>query len=391
LDVGMTNLTEQSILDALKGVLDPDKKKDIVTLGMISGMVIRDGNVAFSIEVEAERGPRLEPLRRAAEEAVAALPNVLSATAVLTAQRTGQRTGATPPPPQSTAGQGGGARGSAGPGSTAGSRPPLPGIRTIIAVASGKGGVGKSTTAVNLALAFHANGLRTGILDADIYGPSIPRMLAITGHPISLDGKTMTPLENFGIKTMSIGYLVEEDTAMIWRGPMVMSAIQQMLSDVLWGELDILIVDLPPGTGDAQLTLAQKVPLNGAVMVTTPQDIALLDVRRGINMFNQVKVPILGLVENMSYFLCPQCNHRTDIFSHGGARIEAERYQVEFLGEIPIDIAIRESSDGGHPIVISQPDGPHATAYRSIARRLWEKLSGEADEAAREAPRIVIQ
>jgi len=386
----MDNLTEQSIMDALKGVLDPDKGKDIITLGMISGMVIRDGNVAFSIEVEAKRGPQLEPLRRAAEEAVAALPNVLSATAVLTAQRTGQQTGATPSP-QSTSGCSGGAQASAGPGSTAASRPPLPGIRTIIAVASGKGGVGKSTTAVNLALAFHANGLRTGILDADIYGPSIPRMLAITGHPISLDGKTMTPLENFGIKTMSIGYLVEEDTAMIWRGPMVMSAIQQMLNDVLWGDLDVLIVDLPPGTGDAQLTLAQKVPLSGAVMVTTPQDIALLDVRRGINMFHQVKVPILGLVENMSYFLCPQCDHRTDIFSHGGARTEAERYEVEFLGEIPIDIAIRESSDSGHPIVISQPDGPHATAYRGIAQRLWEKISGEADEAAPEAPRIVIQ
>jgi ATP-binding protein involved in chromosome partitioning len=390
----MTNLTEQAIMDALKGVLDPDKGKDIVTLGMISGMVIRDGNVAFSIEVEAKRGPQLEPLRRAAEEAVAALPNVLSATAVLTAQRTaqqtGQQTGATPPP-QSTAGHSCGSKAGAGPESSTASRPPLPGIRTIIAVASGKGGVGKSTTAVNLALAFHANGLRTGILDADIYGPSIPRMLAITGHPISIDGKTMTPLENFGIKTMSIGYLVEEDTAMIWRGPMVMSAIQQMLNDVLWGELDVLIVDLPPGTGDAQLTLAQKVPLSGAVMVTTPQDIALLDVRRGINMFHQVKVPILGLIENMSYFLCPKCDHRTDIFSHGGARTEAERYEVEFLGEIPIDIAIRETSDSGHPIVISQPDGPHATAYRAIAQRLWKKISGEDDEAAPKAPSIVIK
>lgn len=263
----------------------------------------------------------------------------------------------------------------------------MPNVKNIVAVASGKGGVGKSTTSVNLALGMKANGLRVGLLDADIYGPSMPRMMAITGKPNSADGKMLQPMENYGVKVMSMGFLVAEDTPMIWRGPMVQSALQQMLRDVAWGELDVLVVDLPPGTGDAQLTMAQQVPLAGAVIVSTPQDIALLDARKGLNMFRRVDVPVLGIVENMSYFCCPNCGHRTDIFSHGGAKREAESLGMEFLGEIPLDIAIRETSDDGQPIVMSQPDSEHAKVYRRIAARVWEKVAGPQ----RGTPKIVIE
>ncbi len=263
----------------------------------------------------------------------------------------------------------------------------MPGVRSIIAVASGKGGVGKSTTAANLALALHANGHSVGVLDADIYGPSMPRMLGISGKPRMADGKRLEPMSNYGIKCMSMGFLVAEDTPMIWRGPMVMSALQQMLREVDWGELDIMVVDMPPGTGDAQLTMAQQVPLAGAIIVSTPQDIALLDARKGLNMFRKVDVPVLGIIENMSYFLCPHCGERSEIFSHGGARREAEALGVDFLGELPLDIAIRETSDSGHPIVISDPDSGHAKVYRAIAERVWSKLgTGE-----RAPPRIVVQ
>jgi ATP-binding protein involved in chromosome partitioning len=265
-------------------------------------------------------------------------------------------------------------------------KPLVPGVRFIIAVASGKGGVGKSTTAANLALALHAIGLKVGVLDADIYGPSMPRMLGIAGKPRMIDGK-LEPMANHGVKCMSIGFLVPEDTPMIWRGPMVMSALQQMLRDVTWGELDIMVVDMPPGTGDAQLTMAQQVPLAGAVIVSTPQDIALLDARRGLNMFRKVEVPVLGIIENMSYFLCPHCGERSEIFSHGGARREAEKLGVDFLGELPLDMAIRETSDGGHPIVASDPDSAHAKVYRAIAEQVWAKLGA----ANRQAPRIVVQ
>jgi len=259
-----------------------------------------------------------------------------------------------------------------------------------VAVASGKGGVGKSTTAVNLALALKGLGLAVGLLDADIYGPSQPRMLGISGRPSSPDGKTLSPMENYGIKCMSMGFLVPEDTPTIWRGPMVMGALQQMLRDVAWGELDVLVVDLPPGTGDAQLTMSQQVPLTGAVIVSTPQDIALLDARKGLNMFRRVDVPVFGIIENMSYFICPHCQGRSDIFSHGGARAEAEKLGVDFLGEIPLDMAIRETSDGGRPIVVSQPDSPHSQVYRAIAAKVWEKVQA-ALGGTRRAPRIVIQ
>jgi ATP-binding protein involved in chromosome partitioning len=369
----MAAVTEGQILDALRHVADPDKGADIVSLGMVSGVVVRDGNVAFAIEVEPERGPRLEPLRKAAEKAVEALPDVLSVTAVLTAQ-------AVP-------------RGRNAPHPAAGGRTQrgaVAGVRAIVAVASGKGGVGKSTVAANLALGLKANGLAVGVLDADIYGPSMPRMLGIAGRqPQSRDGKVLQPLENYGLRVMSMGFLVPEDTPMIWRGPMVMSALQQMLREVDWGELDIMIVDMPPGTGDAQLTMAQQVPLAGAVIVSTPQDIALLDARKGLNMFQKVDVPVLGIVENMSYFLCPHCGGRSEIFAHGGARHEAARLGAEFLGEVPLDIQIRETSDGGTPITVAEPDNPHALVFRSMAARIWEKVAGGGER--RPPPRIIIE
>jgi ATP-binding protein involved in chromosome partitioning len=257
-------------------------------------------------------------------------------------------------------------------------------------VASGKGGVGKSTVATNLALGLAALGLKVGILDADIYGPSQPRMMGIAGRPSSPDGRRLLPMENYGVKCMSMGFMIAEDTPMIWRGPMVMSALQQMLRDVEWGELDIMIVDMPPGTGDAQLTMAQQVPLAGAVIVSTPQDIALLDARKGLNMFKKVDVPVLGIVENMSYFLCPHCGGRSEIFSHGGARQEADRLGTEFLGEVPLDLKIRETSDGGTPITVADPDNPHALVFRHMAARIWDKVAG-ADAERRAPPRIVIE
>jgi len=372
-------LTETQIMDALRAIRLP-QGGDIVAAGMVSGLMLRDGHVGFAIEVDPAQAPVMEPVRKAAEKAIMDLPGALSATVVLTAHRAAPQTAQRPTGPAKPQ-----AHGHAQPG---GGRLSLPGIKHIIAVASGKGGVGKSTTAVNLALGLHVNGLKVGLLDADVYGPSQPRMMGITGKPTSKDGKVMEPMSNYGIKVMSMGFLIDEETPMIWRGPMVMSAITQLLRDVAWGELDVLVCDLPPGTGDTQLTMSQNVPLSGAVIVSTPQDIALLDAKKGLNMFRKVDVPVLGIIENMSYFSCPHCGERTEIFSHGGARREAERFGVEFLGEIPLDIAIRETSDGGQPIVVSQPQSPHAAAYREIAQKLWAKLSGAQQ---RQGPRIVIQ
>lgn len=384
----MAAVTEAQVLEALKGVNDPDKGVDIVSLGMVSGLVLKDGNVGFSIEVEPERGPQLEPLRRAAEAAVDSLSGVLSVTAVLTAERLqpGGDGGQTHNHGNNDAHD----RGNSHDQSQEAQQGPVPlapGVKNIVAVASGKGGVGKSTSAINLALGLAAAGLRVGMLDADIYGPSQPRMMGVSGRPESPDGEKLEPMVGHGIKVMSMGFLVAEDTPMIWRGPMVMSALQQMLKDVNWGELDIMIVDMPPGTGDAQLTMAQQVPLAGAVIVSTPQDIALLDARKGLNMFRKVDVPVLGIIENMSYFRCPNCGHESHIFSHGGAHQEADRLGVEFLGEIPLDIDIRTTSDDGQPIVVSQPDSPHAKAFRGIADRIWSKLV----TADRSTPEIVIE
>jgi ATP-binding protein involved in chromosome partitioning len=252
----------------------------------------------------------------------------------------------------------------------------IPGVTAVIAVASGKGGVGKSTTALNLALGLRDLGLRVGLLDADIYGPSVPRLTGIRQKPQLDDNRKMIPIARFGLSIMSIGFLVEEDTAMIWRGPMVMSAITQMLRDVAWGALDVLVVDMPPGTGDAQLTLAQNVPLKGAIIISTPQDLSLIDARRGLAMFKKVNVPVLGIIENMSYFQCPHCGTKSDIFGHGGARHEAERLGVPFLGEIPLHISIRTTSDEGRPVVDSEPKGLHAAIYREIAAKVRDQLKG---------------
>jgi ATP-binding protein involved in chromosome partitioning len=378
----MAKTTKEQVLAALDGVLDPDRGQSVVALGLVSGIVIRDGNVGFAIEVEPREASAKEPLRQACERAVLELPGITSVTAVLTAERSG-------PAPQSPMARPAPRARQAPPPS--GEKPGLPGIRAVIAVASGKGGVGKSTTAVNLALALARLGRRTGLLDADIYGPSQPRMLGITGRPRSPDGKKLTPMENYGVRVMSMGFLVDEDAPMIWRGPMVQSAIQQMLGDVEWGELDVLVVDLPPGTGDAQLTMAQRVPLAGAVIVSTPQDIALLDARKAINMFRKVDVPILGVIENMSYFLCPSCGHRAEIFSHGGARRTAETFGVDFLGEIPLDLTIREETDAGRPPVVSQPDGPQAAAFLEAARGVLSKLDPKMATARRAFPEIVFE
>ncbi len=365
--------SEQEVLQALQSVPGPDGKTPLPQSGAIAGVSIRDGKVYVSIAIDPARSAAMEPMRSAAEVAVKKLRGVSSALVSLTADRAPTQAAAKAPPPAAKA--------------PAARNIAIPGVAHIIAVASGKGGVGKSTTAVNLALSLAALGWRIGILDADIYGPSLPRLLGLTGKPHS-EGRVMTPLEAFGVKAMSIGFLVAEDEAMIWRGPMVMGAIQQLLREVAWGELDCLVVDMPPGTGDAQLTLAQNVPLAGAVIVSTPQDLALIDARRGVAMFNKVAVPVLGVVENMSYFICPHCGGRSDIFNHGGARREAERDGVAFLGEVPLHMDIREHSDSGRPVVATDPNGPHAEVYRGIARQIKAKLE---KGVVRAAPKIVIE
>lgn len=361
----MPDITESDIIKALSGVIDPVSGSDLVADGRIQGIHVQDGRVRFALAVRPGEGPEKEPLRQAAEKAVAALPGVTGVTAVLTAERGADRQKPAPlDGPQKGEGIGK--------------------VKAIVAVASGKGGVGKSTTAVNLALALKALGLTVGLLDTDIYGPSVPRLMGLSGKPRT-DGKVLLPMENYGIKCMSMGFMVDEQTAMIWRGPMVVSAISQMLGDVAWGELDVLVLDLPPGTGDAQLTIAQRVPLTGAVIVSTPQDLALLDARRGLAMFEKVKVPTLGIIENMSTFICPNCGHESHIFGHGGARAEAEKLGVDFLGEIPLHMAIRETSDAGTPIVVKDPTGPHAKAYMEIASKVAAKIGADA---GRKSPSI---
>lgn len=366
----MSQVLEENILETLSTVMDGDQS--IVDKGMVQGLQVQDGHVIFAIVVDPQVGAKAEPIRKEAEEKVQAMDGVLSTTAVLTADK------------DEGAPQGGQQQAPAQQGGQL-----LPGVKAIIAVASGKGGVGKSTTTANLALALKAKGLRVGLLDADIYGPSQPRMLGITGEPTSSDGQHLDPMEGHGIKCMSMGFLVEEETPVIWRGPMVQTALQQMMRDVAWGELDVMLIDMPPGTGDAQLTMAQQVPLTGAVIVSTPQDIALLDARKGLNMFRQVDVPVLGIIENMSYFKCPHCGERTDVFSHGGAKEEADLLGMDFLGEIPLDIQIRETSDAGHPIVDESPDSEHAKAYKAIAEMVWNKACEKLEAKASSAPKIV--
>jgi len=371
-------LTKSEVLASLERVASPDGLA-LPKTGALSDIVVSDGKVFFSITVDSAAVNAWEPVRKRAEAAVKALPGVASVMVALTAERAAQparqQPGATSPAAAAAAQR---AHGTVG----------VPGVGAIIAVASGKGGVGKSTTAVNLALGLRDLGLRVGVLDADIYGPSIPKLFAIKGRPQTRGGTRLIPMDGYGLKVMSIGFLIEEETPMIWRGPMVMSALTQMLREVEWGELDVMVVDMPPGTGDAQLTMAQQVPLRGAIIVSTPQDLALIDARRGIAMFRRVDVPVLGIVENMSYFLCPQCGTRSDIFGHGGARHEAERMGVPFLGEVPLRMEIREKSDAGLPPVATVPDGPDAEIYRGIAARVRDQIAAGAGRAA---PKIVIE
>src|SRR5262249_32056148 len=372
-------VTKEAVLASLEAVKSPDGAP-LPKSGKLSDVVATDGKVFFSITVDAAEVKAWEPVRKRAEDAVRALPGVASAMVALTAER---KPGAARPAPAA----GGGATPRAAPrGEIAAG---VPGVEAIIAVASGKGGVGKSTTAVNLALGLSALGLKVGILDADIYGPSLPKLLAIKERPQTIGGTRLKPITRYGLTVMSIGFLIDEETPMIWRGPMVMSAITQMLREVEWGKLDIMVVDMPPGTGDAQLTMAQQVPLKGAVIVSTPQDLALIDARRGVSMFKRVNVAVLGVVENMSYFLCPSCGTRSDIFAHGGARNEAERLGVPFLGEVPLHMTIREKSDAGLPVVATAPDSEHARIYRDIATKVLAQLKGGAGGKA--APKIVIE
>jgi ATP-binding protein involved in chromosome partitioning len=374
------SVTQQQVLDALAKVASP-RGVALTNADVLSQITANDGKVFFSINVEATEARAWESVRAAAEAAVRAIPGVTVAMVALTAERkAGPAAAATAPPHRHTHGvpnvaahrpppQGGAA-------SPMSKQAEIPGVAAVIAVASGKGGVGKSTTALNLALGLRDLGLRVGLLDADIYGPSVPRLTGIREKPQLNDERKMIPLVRFGLAIMSIGFLVEEDTAMIWRGPMVMSAITQMLRDVAWGTLDVMVVDMPPGTGDAQLTLAQNVPLKGAIIVSTPQDLSLIDARRGLAMFKKVNVPVLGIIENMSYFQCPHCGTQSDIFGHGGARLEAERLGVPFLGEIPLHMSIRTTSDSGTPVVESEPDGPHAAIYRAIGAQVRDQLKG---------------
>jgi ATP-binding protein involved in chromosome partitioning len=371
------SVTQQQVLGALAKVTSP-RGVALTDADVLSPISVSDGKVFFSINVDAAEARAWESVRAEAEAAVRAIAGVTVAMIALTAER--KPGAAAPAPPPHRHAQGvphvSSHRPPQSPASPMSKQSEIPGIAAVIAVASGKGGVGKSTTALNLALGLRDLGLRVGLLDADIYGPSVPRLTGIRDKPVLNDDKKMIPIARFGLAIMSIGFLVEEDTAMIWRGPMVMSAITQMLRDVAWGTLDILVVDMPPGTGDAQLTLAQNVPLKGAVIISTPQDLSLIDARRGLAMFKKVNVPVLGIVENMSYFQCPQCGTRSDIFGHGGARHEAERLGVPFLGEIPLHMSIRATSDSGTPVVESEPGGPHAAIYRAIGAKVRDQLQG---------------
>ena len=363
----MAQPTTEDILAVLKRIAAPDGRGNLVSAKLVSDIAIQDGTVMFALNTDPQHVKTMEILRGAVEKAVLAIPGVNKAVIALTAER------------------------APGPKAQAATRSnAVPGIKHIVAVASGKGGVGKSTTAINIALGLKAMGLRVAVLDADVYGPSMPKLFGLSGKPQAADaeGKRMKPMSRFGVELMSIGFLVAEDTPMIWRGPMVMSALTQLLRETAWGETDVMIVDMPPGTGDAQLTLAQQTPLSGAVIVSTPQDLALIDARKGLNMFRKVNVPVIGIVENMSYFVCTKCGARHEIFGHGGARDEAAKLGVPFLGEVPLDKDVRLRSDTGEPVTATLPDSPHAAIYRSIAAKVWAAI--ESGGLSRPAPRIVI-
>ena len=375
-------VSTDTIKDALRTVKGPDGQGDIISLNMVSEPFVTEtegaSKVMFSLTVPADRAKELESLRADAQAAVEAIEGVASAMVALTAERkAGDAKAAPAAAPAPSRKQTPDERPS---------QPGIPGVKHIIAVASGKGGVGKSTTSINLALSLRNLGMKVGILDADIYGPSLPRLLGLNAKP-EADGRILKPMEKYGLKAMSIGFLVAEESPMIWRGPMVISALTQLLREVAWAPLDVLIVDMPPGTGDAQLTMAQQVPLAGAVIVSTPQDLALIDARKGLNMFNKVSVPILGIVENMSTFVCPKCGEQTDIFGHGGAKEEAAKLGVPFLGAVPLHLDIRTNSDAGTPVVDSNPEGPHAEIYNAIAKSVADSLAKEQEEG----PKIVFE
>ena len=402
------SVEKTQVLDALRRVKGPDLESNVVDLGLVSEILIKDGRVYFSITIPANRAEELEQLRQAAEKVVSGVAGVTGVTAVLTADMSGgtkrppaapasasapasssPASGSAAPVKEHARVQAARAQGATGDGAgprqaaasaAAGAKPvqAVPGVRHIIAVASGKGGVGKSTVTANLALGLQAIGLKVGIVDADIYGPSQPRLLGVSGKPQVANGKVIKPMQGWGLKVMSMGFLVDEDTPVVWRGPMVVSALNQMLRETDWaggsGPLDVLVIDMPPGTGDIQLSISQNVPLSGAVIVSTPQDLALIDARKGIAMFKRVEVPILGVVENMSYFLCPSCGTRSDIFGHGGARDEAAKLGATFLGEVPLHMDIRETSDSGKPVTVTAPDSVHANIFRELAAKVWSEV-----------------
>ncbi|MDE2445100.1 MAG: Mrp/NBP35 family ATP-binding protein [Alphaproteobacteria bacterium] len=368
----MTDVTKEQVLAELKRIAAPDGRGNIVGAGLVSEIVVQGGQVMFALNADPQHMKSMEQLQAFVQKAVSGIPGVTKAMVALTAERPFSR--------------------EAGPkvSSTQTLRNGVPGVKHLIAVASGKGGVGKSTTAINLALALKSLGLRVAVLDADVYGPSMPKLFGISGRPEASDaeGKRMKPMARFGVEVASIGFLVDEDTPMIWRGPMVMSALTQLLREVSWGPTDVMVIDMPPGTGDSQLTIAQQTPLSGAVIVSTPQDLALLDARKGINMFKKVNVPLLGIIENMSYFVCDGCGKRHEIFSHGGAKAEARKLSIPFLGEIPLDLALRERSDAGEPIVVSDPNSPHTATYVAIAKQIWASL--ESGAGIKPAPKITF-
>ena len=360
------SLTVDTVKEALSGVIDPNTKKDFVSSKELKNLRVEGADVSFDIELGYPAKSQIEPLRKAVIAAVKALPGVGNVSANVTQKITARAV----------------QRGVK----------LLPNVKNIIAVASGKGGVGKSTTAVNLALALAQEGASVGVLDADIYGPSQPQMLGLSGQqPESFDGNSMEPLEAYGIQAMSIGFMIDVETPMVWRGPMVVQALEQMLTQTNWRDLDYLVVDMPPGTGDIQLSLAQKVPVTGAVIVTTPQDIALLDARKGLKMFEKVGIPILGIVENMSIHVCSQCGHAEHIFGHGGAEKMCADYNAEFLGALPLELSIRELADGGKPTVVGAPDSKAAEIYRAIARRVAVEIAEKAKDMSSKFPNIVIQ
>jgi ATP-binding protein involved in chromosome partitioning len=369
----MADVTKEQVLAELKRIAAPDGRGNIVGAGLVSEIAIQGGQVMFALNADPQHMKSMEQLQAFVQKAVSAIPGVTKAMVALTAERAPAR--------------------EVGPkvAATQALRNGVPGVKHLIAVASGKGGVGKSTTAINLALALKSLGLRVAVLDADVYGPSMPKLFGLTGRPEASDaeGKRMKPMSRFGVEVASIGFLVDEDTPMIWRGPMVMSALTQLLREVSWSETDVMVIDMPPGTGDSQLTIAQQTPLSGAIIVSTPQDLALLDARKGINMFKKVNVPLLGIIENMSYFICDGCGKRHEIFSHGGARAEATKLSIPFLGEIPLDLALRERSDAGEPIVVSDPKSPHTATYVAIARQIWASL--ESGAGTKPAPKISFE